>query len=122
MPQRLSAAGVPSKTLKRKSADDPEIKPLTRAIAFTNTIAASKNLVHHWNGVIESAIDRMPEDQRPSDFISETDHVDGKTNALQRKKRIEWLKGNSDGTCRILSNARCLSEGIDVPALDAVFL
>ena len=105
---------------ERKSADDPEIKPLTRAIAFTNTIAASKNLVHHWNGVIESAIERMPEDQRPSDFTCETDHVDGKTNALQRKKRIEWLKGNSDGVCRILSNARCLSEGIDVPALDAV--
>ena len=105
---------------ERKSADDPEIKSLTRAIAFTNTISASKNLVHHWNGVIESAIDRMPEDQRPAGFTCETDHVDGKTNALQRKKRIEWLKGNSDGVCRILSNARCLSEGIDVPALDAV--
>ncbi len=105
---------------ERKSADDPEIKPLTRAIAFTNTIAASKNLVNHWNGVIESAVERMPEDQRPSDFKCETDHVDGKTNALNRKKRIEWLKGNSDGVCRILSNARCLSEGIDVPALDAV--
>ena len=105
---------------ERKSADDPEIQPLTRAIAFTNTIAASKNLVHHWNGVIESAIERMPEDQHPSDFTCETDHVDGKTNALNRKKRIEWLKGNAKGTCRILSNARCLSEGIDVPALDAV--
>lgn len=105
---------------ERKSADDPEIKPLTRAIAFTNTIAASKNLVHHWNGVIDSAIERMPEDQRPSNFTCETDHVDGKTNALKRKNRIEWLKGNSDGVCRILSNARCLSEGIDVPALDAV--
>ncbi len=105
---------------ERKSLDDPDIRPLTRAIAFTNTIAASKNLVNHWNGVIESAIDRMPEDQRPSRFTCETEHVDGKTNALQRKKRIEWLKGNSDGVCRILSNARCLSEGIDVPALDAV--
>ena len=105
---------------ERKSPDDPEIKPLTRAIAFTNTIAASKSLVNHWNGVIESAIERLPEDQRPSNFKCETDHVDGKTNALQRKKSIEWLKGNSDGICRILSNARCLSEGIDVPALDAV--
>ena len=105
---------------ERKSPDDSEIKPLTRAIAFTNTIAASKNLVNHWNGVIESAIERLPEDQRPSNFKCETDHVDGKTNALQRKKSIEWLKGNSDGVCRILSNARCLSEGIDVPALDAV--
>ena len=105
---------------ERRSPEDPEIKPLTRAIAFTNTIAASKSLVNHWNGVIESAIERLPEDQRPSNFKCETDHVDGKTNALQRKKSIEWLKGNSDGVCRVLSNARCLSEGIDVPALDAV--
>ena len=105
---------------ERKSPDDPEIKPLTRAIAFTNTIANSKSLVNHWDGVIESAMERMPEDQRPQDFSVETEHIDGKDNALKRKNRIEWLKGDANGTCRILSNARCLSEGIDVPALDAV--
>ena len=105
---------------ERKSTDDPEIRPLTRAIAFTNTIAASKSIVNHWDGVIESAIERLPEDQRPSNFKCEIDHVDGKTHALNRKKRIEWLKQDADGVCRILSNARCLSEGIDVPALDAV--
>ena len=105
---------------ERRSADDPEIKPLTRAIAFTNTIANSKSLVSHWDGVIESAMERMPEDQRPQDFNIETEHIDGKDNALKRKNRIEWLKGDANGTCRILSNARCLSEGIDVPALDAV--
>ena len=44
----------------------------------------------------------------------------GSIHALDRKARIEWLKGDSEGACRILSNARCLSEGIDVPALDAV--
>ena len=103
-----------------KSGDDEEIKPLTRAIAFNNTIANSKHLVAHWNGVIESAIDQIPEDQRPTNFECETQHVDGHHNAFDRKNRIEWLKGSSDGVCRILSNARCLSEGIDVPALDAV--
>ncbi|MGH8997509.1 MAG: N-6 DNA methylase, partial [Acidimicrobiales bacterium] len=51
----------------------------------------------------------------------EVDHVDGNHNALQRSSRIEWLKAPApDGVCRILSNARCLSEGVDVPALDAV--
>ena len=105
---------------ERRSSDDPEIKPLTRAIAFTNTIANSKSLVNHWDGVIESAMERMPEDQRPQDFSIETEHIDGKDNALKRKNRIEWLKGDAKDTCRILSNARCLSEGIDVPALDAV--
>ena len=50
----------------------------------------------------------------------EIKHVDGQHHALDRKARIDWLKGDSEGACRILSNARCLSEGIDVPALDAV--
>ena len=103
-----------------KPGDDETIKPLTRAIAFNNRIINSKRLVEHWNGVIESAIQEMPEDQRPVNFQCETQHVDGQNNAFDRKTRIEWLKGNTASTCRILSNARCLSEGIDVPALDAV--
>ena len=102
-----------------KSGDEA-IKPLTRAIAFNNTILNSKRLAEHWNGVIESAIQQMPEDLRPLNFECETQHVDGQHNAFDRKTRIEWLKGGADGACRILSNARCLSEGIDVPALDAV--
>ena len=70
--------------------------------------------------MIESAIEQMPEDLRPTNFECETQHVDGQHNAFDRKTRIEWLKRGADGACRILSNARCLSEGIDVPALDAV--
>lgn len=103
-----------------KSDDDETIQPLRRAIAFNNTIRNSKRLAEHWNGVIESAIQQMPEDLRPLNFECETQHVDGQHNAFDRKNRIEWLKGNTAGACRILSNARCLSEGIDVPALDAV--
>ena len=105
---------------ERRSGDDEPIQPLRRAIAFTNTIAASKRLDKHWNGIIESAIERLSEEQRPSNFKCETQHVDGQHNALDRKNRIEWLKDSTDGLCRILSNARCLSEGIDVPGLDAV--
>ena len=105
---------------ERKSPDDDSITPITRAIAFTNTIKSSENLVNHWNGIIDSAIENMPEDQLPENFKCETAHVDGKKNALERKRLIEWLKGDTEGVCRILSNARCLSEGIDVPALDAV--
>ena len=103
-----------------KSNEDGTIEPLTRAIAFNNTIINSKRLAEYWNPVVESAIERMPEDQRPVDFQCETQHVDGQHNAFDRKTRIEWLKGSTAGACRILSNARCLSEGIDVPALDAV--
>ena len=100
--------------------DNGAIRPLSRAIAFTNTILSSKRLETHWDGIIEQAIGLLPEDDQARALRCETRHVDGQHHALERKARIEWLKGSNDGTCRILSNARCLSEGIDVPALDAV--
>ena len=104
------------------------IRRLRRAIAFTNTIASSKRLEKHWGGIVDRAVALLPEAERDTPFLCDVHHVDGQHHALDRKTRIEWLKGSgesgesggSDDACRILSNARCLSEGIDVPALDAV--
>ena len=99
------------------------VRPLSRAIAFTNTIASSKRLEAHWDDVIDRAVELLPEAERGGALRCRTWHVDGQHHALDRKARVEWLKGGEteDGSaCRILSNARCLSEGIDVPALDAV--
>ena len=104
----------------KENGNHEPVKPLKRVIAFTNRIAESKAMVKHWDEIVETATERLPEDQQPTDFKCETKHVDGTDHALNRKARLDWLKGDTDGTCRILSNARCLSEGIDVPALDAV--
>ena len=49
----------------------------------------------------------------------EVDHVDGGMDALTRADKLAKL-AEDDGACHILSNARCLAEGIDVPALDAI--
>ena len=100
------------------AADRPG--PLRRAIAFTNTIAASRRLDAHWAGVTERAAARLPWAERAAALRCETRHVDGATRALERKARIDWLKDGAADGCRILSNARCLTEGVDVPALDAV--
>ena len=115
---------------ENKEKDDETLKPLRRVIAFTNRIDESKALAHYWNDIIEDAIEKLPEDEQPTNFLCETAHVDGTVHALNRKTRLDWLKNknyddsqdDSEGkdVCRILSNARCLSEGIDVPALDAV--
>ena len=105
---------------ENKSPDDGPIRPLRRAIAFTNTIKSSKLLDEHWAGIIEQAATMLSEAEQAGVLSCETRHVDGQHHALDRKTRIEWLKGSTNGSCRILSNARCLSEGIDVPALDAV--
>ena len=111
-----------------RALQNPENKPagngptrrLRRAIAFTNTIESSMRLEAHWDSIVAQAAARLPEAEQAGAFRCETRHVDGKHHALDRKARIEWLKGASEDACRILSNARCLSEGIDVPALDAV--
>lgn len=51
----------------------------------------------------------------------ECEHVDGGMNASEKQSKIDWLKKElPDNTCHILSNVRCLSEGVDVPSLDAV--
>ena len=103
-----------------RSSGNGKSPHLARAIAFTNTIKSSRRLAEHWGGVVQNAIEQLPDAGQDSAFRCETDHVDGKSHALDRKAKIEWLKGDSENACRILSNARCLSEGIDVPALDAV--
>ena len=111
-------------------SDGPGRK-LSRAIAFTNSIRSSKLLESHWSNIVEQAIGRLSDEEERSQALRcEIHHVDGRHHALERKGRIEWLKrsgpngaspnGASSASCRILTNARCLSEGIDVPALDAV--
>ena len=105
---------------EHKAPGGAPIRRLRRVIAFTNTIKSSKRLAFHWGGLVETAIASLPEAERTGALRCKTRHVDGQHHALERKSRIDWLKGESPDTCRILSNARCLSEGIDVPALDAV--
>ena len=105
---------------ENRTPDKGPIVALKRAIAFTNTIKSSQQFVAHWGTIVEQAIRQLPQSVRPEAFRCETRHVDGRHHALDRKASIEWLRGDSNGACHILSNARCLSEGIDVPALDAV--
>jgi predicted helicase len=51
----------------------------------------------------------------------ESKHIDGSMSAPERDELLNWIKSDiDDGDCRILTNVRCLSEGVDVPSLDAV--
>lgn len=97
-------------------ANDPT--PMRRAVAFNSSIKASKKFVAMFEEIQNELMLNGHDD---SIVTVQLGHVDGTDNALVRKSRIDWLKENtSDNSCRVLSNARCLSEGIDVPALDAV--
>ena len=92
--------------------------PMKRAVAFNSSIKVSKQFVAMFEEVQNELMLNSHDDSIVNVQLA---HVDGTDNALVRKNRIDWLKENTtDNSCRVLSNARCLSEGIDVPALDAV--
>ncbi len=101
-----------------------EDEPMRRAVAFANTIEKSKKSSYLLKEIAESLAEKHVNDDTARfsrNFSCEAQHVDGKTNALKRSEKLDWLKEQPPvNECRILSNARCLNEGVDVPALDAV--
>jgi len=103
---------------------------MKRAVAFCQVIevskgakthkVSSKNIAGMFQAVVE-AYQASEEDDAASTLACEAEHVDGSMNASEKEAKLAWLKADAAAdTCRILSNVRCLSEGVDVPALDAV--
>jgi predicted helicase len=90
--------------------------PMKRAVAFARSIADSKAITARFNEVVDAYDDADDEV-----LHCEVEHVDGTFNTLQRNQLLDWLKQDpGPANARILSNARCLSEGVDIPSLDAV--
>lgn len=79
-------------------------------IIFSRMIKRSKKLTVRFNQMAEHPM-------RPIKLKAE--HIDGSMNAMKRDGLLHWLK-QDEGYCKALSNVRCLSEGVDVPALDSV--
>lgn len=102
--------------------------PMRRAVAFAKDIGSSKLVASMFPRVVDAYRDTLDDDPdhetastNNSNLYCSVQHVDGTFNALERNARLAWLKSPlAEDECRILTNARCLSEGVDVPALDAV--
>lgn len=95
-------------------------QPMKRAIAFTGTIKDSKNITEMFSTVVDEYLYKNS-DGFNHQFKIEIQHADGTMNAIEKNEKIDWLKSEvPDNTCRVLSNARFLTEGVDVPDLDAV--
>lgn len=108
-----------SKTgLVGRGAEDPG--PMHRAMAFCRSIDSSK-LVRDEFGKVISEFLAENGNESLDQFHCQIRHVDGTYKARDRKQRLDWLKADAGtNVCRILSNVRCLTEGVDVPALDAI--
>lgn len=95
-------------------------RPMKRALAFCQTIKKSEIIEGEFTKVVDEYVgnDLIEDDRHLS---TEVRHVDGSYNASSREEMLNWLKADAgDNTCRILTNAKVLSEGVDVPALDAI--
>jgi len=103
-------------------SDTPDRLPMRKAVAFAKDIKASKTAALSFPVLVERALQDESTDSTSRNGLQvEAAHVDGTMGIHERNTHLAWLKADTpDDVCRVLSNARCLSEGVDVPALDAV--
>lgn len=99
---------------------DPE--PMRRAVAFCQNIKESKKITSIFNDTRDTYSDSLPAEKREQLVSIASKHVDGAMSVTDRYRELAWLKDTPEDPreCRVLTNARCLSEGVDVPSLDAV--
>ncbi len=90
-----------------------------RAINFCKSIQTSKNIKDSFETIMEMYDEELKKKSFKNLKIS-IDHIDGTMNCKDRLEKLEELNTFKPNTCKVLSNARCLSEGVDVPALDSI--
>ncbi len=93
--------------------------PSQRAINFCKSINTSKNIKDSFETIMECYDEELKKKSFKNLTIS-IDHIDGTMNCKDRLEKLEELNTFKPNTCKVLSNARCLSEGVDVPALDSI--
>lgn len=111
-----------------KGGFDENAAPMRRTVAFAKDIKTSKLIADTFPGLIAGHQETLREaavlndvSLHNVDLSVSAQHVDGGMNAMERGNKIAWLEASMDeDETRILTNARCLSEGVDVPGLDAV--
>ena len=112
--------------LSKQILGDEEIQqsdptPMRRSVAFCQNIASSQKITLSFNSTADAYVNSLPSDKREHMVIVNSRHIDGTMSAPDRDDLMGWLKAEPIGNeCRILTNVRCLSEGVDVPSLDSV--
>ena len=94
-----------------------------RAIAFSNKIVNSKRVEEWWPKLVDVCATQAERSGELGETLLnlEVDHIDGRSRASLRSHVLDRLRSEiDDGVCRVVTNARCLTEGVDVPSLDAV--
>ncbi|MCG7233568.1 DEAD/DEAH box helicase [Corynebacterium sp. ACRQM] len=112
----------------KKGGFDENANPMQRAVAFAKDIKTSTQIAESFPSLIRTHQELL-KDKAVLNDVSLTNvdlqvaaqHVDGGMNAMERGTKLSWIESPAaEDEARILTNARCLSEGVDVPALDSV--
>ena len=112
----------------KKGGFDENAQPMQRAVAFAKDIKTSEQIAESFPSLIRTHQELLKDKAALSDVsLTNVDlnisaqHVDGGMNAMERGTKLSWIESPAaENEARILTNARCLSEGVDVPALDSV--
>ena len=93
-----------------------------KAVAFCQNIKASKHITDVFNAQKETYYESLTPSERRQVVKIDSCHVDGTMGAAERARHLSWLNdvSSESSDCHILTNVRCLSEGVDVPSLDSV--
>ena len=101
-----------------------EVDPglMHNAIAFCQNIKISKKTMKMMEVCRDAYYRTLNEEERSRIVSINANHVDGSMSSTERSRLLQWLKDVDRETsqCNVLMNVRCLSEGVDVPSLDAV--
>lgn len=119
--QALKAVGL-WKVLQGEVRDEkgePLSLDIRRVIAFHGLVRESQAMEREFAKVAVAAQQAGLLKKTPKRV--EVRHIDGQMSAYDRKALLDWLREDpAPGEVRLLTNAKVLTEGIDVPALDAV--
>lgn len=103
------------------STKEADPLPMKRAVAFCANIATSKKITATYNTATDAYLSSLPAEKKEQMVSVASKHMDGTMAAPERDQMLSWLKEETeDNECRIITNVRVLSEGVDVPSLDSV--
>jgi predicted helicase len=96
----------------RDESGQPLPQPIRSGIVFVGRVRKSEKLGQEFARVYQEYFGEPPKAQLR--------HIDGSMSAFEKRRRLDWLREGSAQEPHLLSNAKVLTEGIDVPSLDVV--
>ena len=102
-------------------SDINDVAPMQKVMGFTSSIRSSKDIKRLFPQIVDEYNKSIKDGLEVNQLVDlKTKHIDGGTTGKKRERKLNWLDKNSEKVCKLITNVNCLSEGVDVPALDGI--